>query len=171
MSIKTHESFKLLNLLLKKSGGDWTAATEAVQEAYLAALKSYHTFRHKSSYFTWLCRIALNKLADYYKQQTNQESKIVIPSVEFLNTLFDPSLTPEEQLSLDELKHFVNKCLDQLPERYRKLLHLKYYNELSNAEICVQLHLPIRSLEGKLYRAKKALSKIVIREKSSSGNT
>ncbi len=169
MQDKTHESHKLLKSLLKRSGGDWEAASEAVQEAYLAAIKSYHTFRHKSSYFTWLCRIGLNKLADYYRDQVNKQSKVVVPTIEAFNNIFDPNLSPEEQVALDELKSALGKCLDQLPQKYRRLLQLKYYEELSNSEICVRLHLPTRSLEGKLYRAKKALAKEY--KKSSPGNT
>ena len=165
MEDQTHESHKLLRFLLKRSGGDYEAATEAAQNAYLAAIKSYHTFQHKSSYFTWLCRIALNKLADYYRDQINTKSKVIVPSVEIFNSIFDPSLSAEEKLAIDELKSSLSKCLDQLPRKYRNLLQLKYYEELSNTQICVQLNLPARSLEGKLYRAKKALSKIIIQQK------
>lgn len=165
MEDKTHESHKLLRFLLKRSGGDYEAASEAAQNAYLAAIKSYHTFRHKSSYFTWLCRIALNKLADYYRDQINQESKVIVPSVEIFNSIFDPNLSPEEKLVISELKLALGKCLDQLPPAYRQLLQFKYYEQLSNSEISLKLNLPMRSLEGKLYRAKKALSKLVVQAK------
>lgn len=159
---KTHESHRLLRFLLKRSGGDFEAASEAVQEAYLAATKSFRTFRHKSSYFTWLCRIALNKLADYYRDQINKESKIIVPAVEIFNNIFDPGLSHEEKLATDELKSCLAKCLNQLPVKYRQLLQLKYYTELTNSQICLKLNVSERSLEGKLYRAKKYLRKIFV---------
>jgi RNA polymerase sigma-70 factor (ECF subfamily) len=180
MTTQTHDSHKLLKFLLKKSGGDWEAATEAVQNAYLAALKSYHTFRHKSSYFTWLCRIGLNKLADYYKKQINKKSKVLIPSIEIFNNIFDPNLSIEETISLNELTTAMSKCIDLLPNRYKKLVQLKYYEQLSNSQIKLKFHLTTRSLEGKLYRAKQALKKIITQknpelvleyEKSSTDNT
>lgn len=156
-------SRSLLKFLLKRNGGDSDAAQAVLQDTYVAAFHSFHTFRHKSSWFTWLCKIALNKLADYYRHQINYRSKFVVPSLNQINSFMDPGLTPEEKLSLDELKLSVNNSLDLLPDNYRRLLHLRYYRELSLKEICLQLHLSPRQLEGRMYRAKKALAKVVCR--------
>ena len=144
---------KILKLILKRNGGDLRTAEGVLQDTFVAAFKSFHTFRHKSSYFTWLGRIALNKLADYYRSQVNQNFQLPI-------NFPAPGLSPEEQLGLTELKILVNKSLDLLPPEYRKLLQLRYYEELSTREISLKLHLSPKSLEGKLYRAKKRLAKI-----------
>jgi RNA polymerase sigma-70 factor (ECF subfamily) len=151
----------VLKFVLKRNGGDLEAAEEILQDTFVAAFKSFHTFRHKSSYFTWLCKIALNKLADYYREQVHATSKIVVPSLKQLNSLLDPSLSLEEKLSLDELRQSVNACLDLLPPEHRRLLHLKYYQQLSGKELCVKLQLTPRQLEGRLYRARHALAKVV----------
>lgn len=151
---------RLFRFLLKRSGGDYEAAAESVQESLISALKSYHAFRHKSSYFTWLCKIALNKLSDYYRGQIRHQSHFVVPAVEKFNSIFDPAISLEEKLTLDELRGKVNACLNLLPPEYRQLLQLRYYEQLSNRQISLQLRLSIRSLEGKLYRAKKLLAKI-----------
>lgn len=154
----------VLKFILKRSGGDLEASKQVLQDTFMAALKSFHTFHHKSTYFTWLCKIALNKLADYYRHQVNKESSLTldIPA---------PQISPEEKLALDELRTQVNNCLDLLPPEYRRLLHLKYYQELSTREICVKLDLSPRSLEGKLYRAKKALAKIYAKVVPSSSSS
>lgn len=139
---------------------------EVLQETWVAALKSYKTFRHKSSYFTWLCKISLNKLADYYRLQVRHRSKVIVPSVAAFNRLVDPKLSLEEKRSLEELKEKVNASLNLLPREYRQLLQMKYYDELTNKQISVKLSLPQRSLEGKLYRAKKTLAKIYAQSES-----
>lgn len=144
---------KVLRLILKRNGGDLRVAEQVVQDTFVAAYKSFHTFHHKSTYFTWLCRIALNKLADYYRGQVNKDFPL------FIN-LPTSEISPEEKISLDELRAKVNACLDLLPPEYRRLLQLKYYQELSSREISLKLHLAPRSLEGKLYRAKKLLAAI-----------
>jgi RNA polymerase sigma-70 factor (ECF subfamily) len=154
-------SGKVFRFLLKRNGGDESVAQAVLQDTFVAAFKSYNTFKHKSSYFTWLCKISLSKLADYYRQQVHYRSKIIVPAVEQLNALVDPGLTPEERLSLDELKSQVNRCLDLLPAKYRQLLYLKYYQSLSTREICLLLHISPRQLEGRLHRAKKSLAKSV----------
>lgn len=128
-------------------------ADQVLQDTFVAVYKSFHTFHNKSTYFTWVCRIALNKMADYYRGQVNKNSTLSldIPA---------PIISPEEKMSLDELRAQVNNCLNLLPPEYRRLLHLKYYEELSNKEISVRLNLSERKLEGRLYRAKKLLGKI-----------
>ncbi len=156
---------KILATLLKRNGGDLVVAEQVLQDTFVAAYSSFHTFHHKSSYFTWLTRIALNKMADYYRDQVNRRSKLIVPTLKQLATYEDPSLSLEEKYSLHELQSQVNSCLNLLPYEYRQLLQLKYYQDLSNTEICLQLNLSPRSLEGKLYRAKKALGKLYSSEK------
>lgn len=169
MAKKTHAAItflyrtlgtRILKFLLKRSGGDLEAAEVVLQDTFVAAFKSFHAFHQKSTYFTWLCKIALNKLADYYRHQVHYRSRFVVPSIRQLNNLVDPVVSPEEHLALEDLKTQVNACLNLLPPEHRRLLHLKYYLELSTKEICLKLHLTPRSLEGKLYRAKKALAKL-----------
>ncbi len=156
-------SGKIFRFLLKRNGGDESVARSVLQDTFIAAFRSYHTFRHKSSYFTWLCKISLSKLADYYREQVHYRSKVVVPSVDQFNSLIDPGLSHEERLSLDELKTQVNRCLDLLPGKYRRLLHLKYYQSLSTREICVLLQITPRQLEGRLRRARLSLAKAVTR--------
>ena len=159
MDDKTHVSEKVLRFLLKRSRNP-EVAREVLQETWVAALKSYRTFGHKSTYFTWVCKIALNKLADYYRDQVRHDSKIVVPSIEKFNKIIDPHVSVEEKLMLEELKAKLNKCLDLLPWQYRQLLQMRYYEQLASREISLKLKVPVRSLEGKLYRAKKLLAKI-----------
>ena len=153
MSISQQLYRKLLLFLLKRTGGNYEVAQEVLQNTFLAAIKSFHTFHSKSTFFTWLCKISLNKLADYYRGQVNPKFQLPLD-------LAAPGLTPEEQASLDDLRAHVNRCLNLLPSRYRQLLHLKYYQELSTTEICLKLDLTPRKVEGRLYRAKKLLSRI-----------
>jgi len=149
---------RILKFILKRNGGDLEVAESVLQDTFIAAFKSFHTFHNKSSYFTWLCRIALNKMADYYRRQVHYRSHFIAPGLEELGKLMSPEISPEEKLSLDELKHQVNHSLDLLPPEYRQLLHLKYYQELSTRQICLKLHLTPRQLEGRLYRARKQLA-------------
>ncbi len=150
----------ILHFLLKHTGGDLEIAESVVQDTFISAFISFRAFRHKSSYFTWLCKISLNRLADYYRREIHYKSKIVAPSLEKFNTLVDPSLTPDERLSLEELCTSVNACLNILPEKYRQLLHMKYYQDLSAKEICFRLGLSPRKLEGRLYRARKSFARL-----------
>lgn len=146
--------------MAKRLGQNREETQEIVHEVLIAAWKGWKTFNHKSTYITWLCKIALNKIADYYRKQIRHKSHFIVPAVDSFNQIVDPKISTEEKLILDELKQKVNKSLSLLPENYRKLLQLRYYEQLANRDISLKLKIPVRSVEGKLYRAKKMLAKI-----------
>ena len=152
---------RILKVILKRNGGDMLVAEEVLSDTFTAALKSFHTFKHKSSYFTWLTKIALNKMADYYRHRIHESSRLFAPSVDYFNSFIDPKISLEEEISLSELKTHVQKSLALLPKEYRDILDLRYLSDLSNQEICVKLDLTPRQLEGRLYRSKKAFAKIL----------
>jgi RNA polymerase sigma-70 factor, ECF subfamily len=156
-------SSPILKFILKRNGGDLEAAQQVVQDTFVAALTSFHTFHKKSTYFTWLCKIALNKMADYYRDQVHRKSKVFVSAARQLELLISPELAPEEKIAIRELQLALSRCLNLLPPEYRRLLQLKYYEELSSREISLQLHISPRKLEGRLYRARKSLATIVSR--------
>jgi RNA polymerase sigma-70 factor (ECF subfamily) len=133
---------------------------EIVQETVVAAWRGWNTFEHKSSYFTWLCRISLNKISDYYRDQVNRKSRIVVPIIEALTEADTKTLSPEESLALKDLRKSVNKCLDSMAPEKRKLLQFRYWHDLSYSEISSLLGISERAVEGRIYRAKSEFSKI-----------
>lgn len=152
----------LTKFLVKKMGGDTDAAEEVFSRTVMAAWKGWHTFEHRSEFFTWVCRIALNKMADYYREQINERSKIIAPGLEVLASFKDNHLSPEEKLILQELRASVKECLRLLPEEKRRLLYLRFWQERTLKEIAGILGISERAAEGKLYRAKFALREVVV---------
>ena len=150
----------LTRFVFKKIGSDPYNADIIVSETFEAAWKGYKTFKHKSSFFTWLCRIALNKIADYYRDQINRRSHLVVPTLKKLSQIESKDIPIEEKIALDELRSKVNEVLNLLPEGKRKLLQYKYYRDLSYKEISVKMQISPRAVEGKIYRAKKAFAKL-----------
>ena len=102
----------LFKFIAKHLRRDEAAVEEVFEETIVAGWKSYKTFEHKSSYFTWLCRIALNKIADYYRGQIDHRSGIVVPLIDALTQSDTKNLSPEESLALKELRSSVNDCLN-----------------------------------------------------------
>lgn len=150
----------LMKFLMKRMGANQDATEEVFSQTVVAAWKGWNTFEHKSAYFTWVCRIALNKMADYYKEQINHRSKFIVPTLETWANIKDESLLPDEKLALDQLRACVKSCLDLLPEEKRKLLYLRYWQGYSIKEIAAVYCVSERAAEGKLYRAKSAFKEI-----------
>ncbi len=150
----------LTRFVFKKIGSDPENADIIVSETFEAAWKGYKAFKHKSSFFTWLCRIALNKIADYYRDQINKRSHLVVPTLKQLSQIESKDIPIEEKLALNELRSKVNDVLNLLPAEKRKLLQYKFYRDLSYKEISIIMKISPRAVEGKIYRAKKAFAKL-----------
>lgn len=150
----------LTRFVFKKIGSDPENADIIVSETFEAAWKGYKTFKHKSSFFTWLCRIALNKIADYYRDQINRRSHIVVPTLKQLSQIESKGIAIDEKIALDEVRKKVNEVLNLLPEDKRRLLQYKFYRDLSYKEISIIMKISPRAVEGKIYRAKKAFARL-----------
>ena len=154
----------LTKFVMKRMGANEKQVEEVVEETVVAAWRGWNTFEHKSSYFTWLCRIALNKIADYYHDQVNRNSRIIVPFIEALTETDSKSLSPEESLALKELRKSVNNCLDLMSPEKRKLLQFRYWYDLSYSEIGKILGISERAVEGQIYRAKHEFAKIWVQK-------
>ncbi|MCA9397969.1 RNA polymerase sigma factor, partial [candidate division WWE3 bacterium] len=108
-------SLPLRKFISRKIGYDQTIVDDVFQETFLAAYKSWDTFENKSKYLTWLCRISLNKIADYYRKNIHENSRLVVPLANVFDLFFSHDLTPEEQTVLDELKGQLRTCLNLMP--------------------------------------------------------
>jgi RNA polymerase sigma factor (sigma-70 family) len=151
----------LMKFIFKHIGAEQDAAEEIFGKTVAAAWKGFGTFEHKSQFFTWICRIALNKIADYYRSQINERSRFVAPILEDIANIEDKNLTPEENLVLLELRVSIRQCFDTLPVDTKKLLYLRYWEELTIKEIAREMNVSERSVECKIYRAKQLLKQIV----------
>jgi RNA polymerase sigma-70 factor (ECF subfamily) len=150
----------LTRFVFKKIGSDPENADIIVSETFEAAWKGYKSFKHKSSFFTWLCRIALNKIADYYKDQVNRRSHFVVPTLKQLSQIESKDIAIEQKMALNELRNKVNDILNLLPEDKRRLLWYRYWKDLSYKEMSVILKISPRAVEGKIYRAKAQFSSL-----------
>jgi len=153
-------SAPLFKFVAKRLGRDQYAIEEVFEETVVAGWRGFRTFRHKSSYFTWLCRIALNKISDYYRDQIDEGSRIVVPLIDSLTYIDRNSLSPEESLTLKELRGSVNNCLNLLPREKRQLLWFRYWKDYSYEQIGKILGISERAVEGRLYRAREKFEKV-----------
>lgn len=156
-------SSPLFKFIAKHMGASRRETEEVFENTFVAAWKGYGSFRHKSSYFTWLCRIALNKIADYYHDQVHENSRIIVPLIDSITDIDDKQLTPEEAFALKELRGRVNACLDLLPHKKRRLLWFRYWRDLSYEQIGKILGISPRAVEGRLYRAKHDFGEVWIK--------
>ncbi|MFN8310171.1 MAG: sigma-70 family RNA polymerase sigma factor [Chitinophagales bacterium] len=131
----------------------------------VAFSKAFHNLANYSADFafsTWLFRIATNNCIDHIRkkklqttsidQTTNTEDGESTPIA-----VKDKELTPEENIIKEQRASNMRTVLQQLNPKYRQLIELRYFQELSYEEIAEQLDLPLGTVKAQLFRAKDML--------------
>ncbi len=110
----------------------------------------------RGSWNAWITTIARNTALNFIRNSSDGNSNERIPE----NT---PSLdpTPEEVILKQEQQAAVHRALQQLSSKDRLLFYRKYYYLQSTAQIASELGMTERAVEGKLYRLKKRLRKML----------
>ena len=88
---------------------------------------------------------------------------------DFSNNLKSTALDPEERYIRQQRKLIMRDLLNKLSDKYRVMIELRFFEELSYQEISEQLSLPIGTVKAQLFRAKELLYDVL--SKSKAGNS
>lgn len=132
-------------------------AQDILQETLISALGSLPTFSKRSSFYTWLCSIAKHEIADFYRKK--RIKAFLFSRLPWLEGLAGEALGPEQLLLRKEFEQQVRRTLAGLGEGYREILRLKYYRGLTVEEIARELNESFKTVESRLFRARKAFAK------------
>lgn len=102
---------------------DSATAQDIAQETMLAALKYLHTYKGKSSLYTWLCTIAINKVS----KVRSVGEVIVHESV--------TNSTPEDSFSSKQTMFNISEAFKALSKMHQMALFYKVYEQLTYKEI------------------------------------
>ena len=138
-------------------------AEDLTQEAFAKAFASIHNFDAKYSFSTWLFRIATNNCIDFIRKKKLQTLSIHASNSESGNSsgvtdVKDEDMNPNEQMLSDQRKKIVHDAVEKLSPRYRQLIELRFFQELSYEEIADTLELPLGTVKAQLHRAKELLN-------------
>ena len=109
----------------------------------------------RGKWTAWLTAIARNTALNRARKNaadTAQEIPPETPSQE---------ISPEESVLKKERHVALNRAINQLSSNEQTLFYRKYYYMQSTEQIASEMGLSLRAVEGKLYRIKKKLRKIL----------
>lgn len=135
--------------------GNRQEAEDLTQEVFLAAYRSLAHFRQASSFSTWLLKIAIHKTLDHKKKKQLP----VVSDEEALNKVAGAEDPLRAMIALEE-KNMVQGLIQQLPADDQRVIVDYYYKELSYKEIARKEQVQVKTVESKLYRARKKLRKL-----------
>lgn len=121
-------------------------AEDAVQETFLQYLITETQFENEQHIRAWLIRVAINKAKDISRSLWRNKS---VPLEDYMAELtFE---TPESEILFEQVM--------RMPEKYRIVIHLFYYEDYSVREIAGILNLTENNVKVRLNRGRKLLRK------------
>ncbi len=151
-----------LYLMLLKMTNDPVEADDLTIEAFGKAFRSLHLYTPTHAFSTWLFTIASNNCIDHirkkrlktvsinnvYSQDNEEQTEMQIES---------NAPNPEEEFITGQRVKIMRETVQLLKPRYRNLVEMRYFEELSYEEISLKLNLPIGTVKAQLFRARDLL--------------
>lgn len=129
-------------------------ARDLTQDVFLKAYENIGKFRGESKISSWLYRIAYNLSMNWSERRSGRETQL---DDELAETLAEPPSLAEEIFEREAQLARITGLLAELPEKYRAVISLYYFEDKSYQEIAETLGLPMNTVKIRLLRAKDRL--------------
>jgi len=144
-----------LRRVLLRITRDGEVANDALQEALIRAWQNIDRFQGRSSFFTWLTRIAINEA--YRTGQRSQAAAALALDDAIGERVPGWGDQPDELFESREFLAAVDAALARLPIDYREAVVLRDVEGLSTSEAARVLEIGERALKSRLHRGRMAL--------------
>ncbi|WP_174497401.1 sigma-70 family RNA polymerase sigma factor [Salirhabdus euzebyi] len=134
---------------------------DVTQEVFVTIYRKLGTFQGRSSLKSWLYSIAINKSKDYLRSWQNRNSRLKEKLSLFSKTVNTDSDTPEDVAVKQNESNQLLKQVLSLPIKYREVLVLHYFKELSTKEVGDALHIKEATVRTRLTRGRELLKTIL----------
>jgi RNA polymerase sigma-70 factor (ECF subfamily) len=141
-------------------------AEDLTVEAFGKAFKRLSQYTPNFAFSTWLFRIATNNCIDFIRRKRKNTFSIDQPieddeGGEMVMDLRSDTLDPEEHIMKKQKVMMLRELVDKLKPRYKTLIEMRYFQELSYEEIAEQLELPLGTVKAQLFRAREFLYNVL----------
>jgi len=143
---------RLCYMILK----DIHLAEEAAWDALYKAYRGYNRFRGESCEKTWITQIAINICKSYMRKSSYKE----ITGGDYISLAYASDDKLSSEFSSDESLALLN-AVYSLPVKYRQVILLRYYQELSVSEISNVLKEKANTISVRIKRANEMLREVL----------
>lgn len=133
-------------------------ASDLAQEAFVQAFKSLKNFKQRSSFYTWVYRIAVNLTLNFLKRRQRQDAQEVLDENQSLAMgIQDSSISPEGRSLKKELSEKLQEAIDSLPLPYKVSFTLVVFQEMTHSQAAQILGCSENTVSWRLHKARKML--------------
>lgn len=141
-------------------------ADDLTIEAFGKAFNRLHQYTPNFAFSTWLFKIATNNCIDFLRKK---KKNVLSLDNRYNNDdgdslmieLKSEGLNPEQVAIREQKLVIMRNVVTRLKPRYRMLVEMRYFKELSYEEISTELDLPLGTVKAQLFRAREFLFNIL----------
>ncbi len=149
---------------------DHEMSKDLVQETFFAGLNAMSNFQGLASERTWLVSILKRKIIDYYRKINSAKGKAEVKmnfytdgdnEGEWIEERVPSSWSAEVDKKIEnkELSVVLEKCINNLPEKYSMVFRMKTIEQIETEDICKELEITTSNLWVIIHRARTQLRK------------
>ncbi len=140
-------------------------AEEITQETFISIYKNIERFQFQSAFTTWVYRIVIRRVSDFFRKNKSHLSKTVSlynQSGEIPIQAAEPGPSPFVQAQENEKERHIEEAIHKLKDKQRTILLLRYMNHMQYEEIAKVLNCRVGTVKSRLNRAHKSLETILV---------
>ena len=136
-------------------------ADDLCQEAFLHAYRHIKSFKQKSSFYTWIYRIAVNLTLNFLKRKMREKKRSQVPIEDCVVGYGGEAyvFSPEKSSLRKELRQKLSEAIDSLPERYKMSFVLVAVQGMSHGQASDVLGCSENTVSWRIFKARKMLQK------------
>lgn len=133
-------------------------AEDVLQETFIIMIDKLHTFKGRSTLYTWLYRVATNVALGRLRKKKNIDDSVSYDKIEFENfSSLDNADWPdhlEEKFDSEEFRKCLDRALEELPDHYRAVFILRDLEGHSTRNTAKILEISEANVKVRLMRAR-----------------
>ena len=151
-----------IHQMMYKMVGNSEDANDLTQEAFTKAFTKLPSYEPRYAFSTWLFKIATNNCIDHIRKKrlvtlSIDETIKEDSTQQFSFNIRSSAPDPEQRLMKDQRLKMMRALIGQLSTKYRQMIEMRFFQELSYDEIATELNIPLGTVKAQLFRAKEML--------------
>lgn len=139
-------------------------AEDITIRTFSKAFDKINSYDDAYEFKTWLITISKNLHVDLIRKRKRSLLDEMDTDGDEVKKVLDESPSVEDRLITEQNLANLLQDIKKLKPHYQKVINLRYFNELSYAEIAKELNEPVNNIKVKLLRAKKLLAEIITKK-------
>ena len=128
-------------------------ANDVLQNCFVKVYRSIHQFEGKSKLYTWLYRIATNEAITFL----NKQKQKLTASIDNEESNLSNQLKADPYFDGSEIQALLKNAIDRLPDKQQQVFNLRYYDEMSYADMSELLGTSQGALKASFHHAVKKI--------------